>query len=184
MCEQRHTFCDAFGIIADAFEHGGHFQRRDHSAQIIRHRRTQCDGGDDQFFDLFFQIVDNLILRDNLRCGIGIATGEPLYVVRLDPQTRHVVVGPKAALSTRTIPLREVNWLGDAPLDSQPEWHLRVKVRSTRPPAPAILRPISATEAEVELMAPEDGVSAGQACVFYAEEGSRVLGGGWIWRGR
>ena len=93
-------------------------------------------------------------------------------------------VGPKAALSTRTIPLREVNWLGDAPLDSQPEWHLRVKVRSTRPPAPAILRPISPTEAEVELMAPEDGVSAGQACVFYAEEGSRVLGGGWIWRGR
>ena len=119
------------------------------------------------------------------RKGLGIGgLGEPLYVVRLDPQTRHVVVGPKAALSTRTIPLREVNWLGDAPLDSQPEWHLRVKVRSTRPPAPAILRPISATEAEVELMAPEDGVSAGQACVFYAEEGSRVLGGGWIWRGR
>ena len=90
----------------------------------------------------------------------------------------------KAALSTRTIPLREVNWLGDAPLDSQPEWHLRVKVRSTRPPAPAILRPISATEAEVELLAPEEGVSPGQACVFYETGGSRILGGGWIWKGR
>ena len=44
--------------------------------------------------------------------------------------------------------------------------------------------PVSATEAEVELLDPEDGVSAGQACVFYATEGSRILGGGWIWRGR
>ncbi len=67
---------------------------------------------------------------------------------------------------------------------SRAEWSVHVKVRSTRPPAPAILRPLSATEAEVELLAPEDGISAGQACVFYAPEGSRVLGGGWIWRGR
>ena len=41
----------------------------------------------------------------------------------------------------------------------------------------------SETEAEVELVTPEEGVSPGQACVFYAPEGSRVLGGGWIWRG-
>lgn len=57
-----------------------------------------------------------------------------------------------------------------------------VKVRSTRPPREAILRPTGPTTAEVELLAPEDGVSAGQACVFYAPEGSRILGGGWIWR--
>jgi tRNA-uridine 2-sulfurtransferase len=77
-----------------------------------------------------------------------------------------------------------VNWLGDEPFDARPEWHVTVKVRSTRPPRSAIIRPLSPTEAEVELIAPEDGVSAGQACVFYAPEGSRVLGGGWIWRGR
>ncbi len=119
------------------------------------------------------------------RKGIGLGgLGDPLYVVRLEAEARRVIVGPKAALSTRTIPLREINWLGDDPFDSRAEWPLSVKVRSTRPPRPAVVRPLSATEAEVELLDPEDGVSAGQACVFYAAEGSRVLGGGWIWRGR
>jgi tRNA-specific 2-thiouridylase len=119
------------------------------------------------------------------RRGLGIGGLEdPLYVVRLDPELRRVIVGPKAALSTRTIPVREINWLGDGAFDSQKEWHVMVKVRSTRAPRDAVIRPISATEAEVELLSPEDGVSAGQACVFYASEGSRVLGGGWIWRGR
>lgn len=119
------------------------------------------------------------------RRGLGIGGLEdPLYVVRLDPDLRHVVVGPKEALSTRIIPVREINWLGDEPFDSRPEWHLMVKVRSTRPPRAAIVRPLSATEAEVELLNAEDGVSAGQACVFYAAEGSRIFGGGWIWKGR
>ena len=119
------------------------------------------------------------------RRGLDIGgLSEPLYVVRLDAATRRVIVGPKAALATRMIPVREINWLGDAPFESQPEWHLEVKVRSTRPPRAAIVRPVSATEAEVELLDPEDGVAAGQACVFYAPEGSRVFGGGWVWRGR
>lgn len=119
------------------------------------------------------------------RRGLGIGGLEdPLYVVRLDPVLKRVVVGPKAALSTRTVPLREINWLGDAPLTSRAEWPIRARVRSTRPPREAILRPLSATEAEVELLEPEEGVSAGQACAFYAAEGSRVLGGGWIWSGR
>ncbi len=119
------------------------------------------------------------------RRGLGIGgLGDPLYVVRLDPGLRRVVVGPKAALSTRIIPLAEINWLGDMPFESQPEWHLDVKVRSTRPPRPAVVRPLSATTAEVELLAPEDGVAAGQACVFYAPEGSRVFGGGWIGNAR
>lgn len=118
------------------------------------------------------------------RKGLGIGgLGEPLYVVRLDPESRRVIVGPKTALSTRIIPVREINWLGDAPFDSQPEWHLKVKVRSTRPPREAVLRPTGPTTAEVELLFPEDGVSAGQACVFYAPEGSRIFGGGWIWKG-
>ncbi|WP_420353278.1 tRNA 2-thiouridine(34) synthase MnmA [Paenirhodobacter sp.] len=119
------------------------------------------------------------------RRGLGIGgLGDPLYVVKLDPETHRVIVGPKEALATRIVPVREINWLGDTPLTTRPEWHVLVKVRSTRPPREAILRPLSATEAEVELLAPEEGVSPGQACVFYEAEGSRILGGGWIWKGR
>jgi tRNA-specific 2-thiouridylase len=118
------------------------------------------------------------------RKGLGIGgLGEPLYVVRLEAETRRVIVGPKQALSTRVIPVREINWLGDEALDARAEWHVTARVRSTRAPRDAVIRPVSATEAMVELIAPEDGVSPGQACVFYAPEGSRVLGGGWIWRG-
>ena len=119
------------------------------------------------------------------RRGLGIGgLGDPVYVVALDPMLKRVIVGPREALSTRRVPLREINWLGDAPFDSRAEWQVSVKIRSTRPPRPAVLRPISATEAEVELLSPEDGVSPGQACVFYADDTSRVLGGGWIWKGR
>lgn len=119
------------------------------------------------------------------RRGLGIGGLEtPLYVMRLDVEARRVIVGPKDMLATRRVPLREINWLGDAPLTSQDAWEVSVKVRSTRPPREAVLRPLSATEAEVELLTPEEGVSPGQACVFYQTDGSRVLGGGWIWRGQ
>lgn len=118
------------------------------------------------------------------RRGLGIGgLSEPLYVVKLDVDAKRVVVGPKELLSTRTVPVREVNWLGDGGFADLAEREIAVKVRSTRPPRAAILRPLSATEAEVELLTPEEGVSPGQACVFYETEGSRVLGGGWIWRG-
>ena len=118
------------------------------------------------------------------RRGLGIGgLADPLYVVRLDPERRQVVVGPKSALATRRVPIRELNWLGDGRITDRAEWEVAAKVRSTRPPRPAILRPISETEAEVELLTAEEGVSPGQACVLYAPEGGRVLGGGWIWRG-
>lgn len=118
------------------------------------------------------------------RRGLGIGgLAEPLYVVRLDVESRRVVVGPKAALATRLVPVREVNWLGDGPFASGETREIEVKVRSTRPPRPALLRALSETEAEVELLTPEEGVSPGQACVFYAPGSPRVLGGGWIWRG-
>ena len=118
------------------------------------------------------------------RRGLGIGgLADPLYVVRLDADKAQVVVGPKSMLATRTVPLREINWLGDAPLMSKSEWPIAVKVRSTRPPIDAILRPISDTSAEVELLVPEEGVSPGQACVFYDPESSRIFGGGWIHKG-
>lgn len=118
------------------------------------------------------------------RRGLGIGGLEdPLYVVRLDVEARRVIVGPKEMLSTRIVPLREINWLGDAPFDSADEWHVTVKVRSTRPPREAVIRPLSATTATVELLTPEEGISPGQACVFYDPASTRVLGGGWIWKG-
>ncbi|MEM1388637.1 MAG: tRNA 2-thiouridine(34) synthase MnmA [Pseudomonadota bacterium] len=118
------------------------------------------------------------------RRGLGIGgLDEPVYVVRLDVDARRVIVGPKSMLATRRVPVREINWLGDGGFTDAAEWHLSVKLRSTRPPREAIVRPLSETDAEVELVMPEEGVSPGQACVFYAPEGSRVFGGGWIWKG-
>ena len=119
------------------------------------------------------------------RRGLGIGgLTDPLYVVKLDVDARHVVVGPKDLLATRRVPLREINWLGDGGFLAGGERQIAVKVRSTKPPTEAVLRPISDTEAEVELLVAEEGVSPGQACVFYDPDSSRVLGGGWIWRGR
>ena len=118
------------------------------------------------------------------RRGLGIGgLADPIYVVKLDAERKEVIVGPKEMLATRSVPVREINWLGDTDLTKQDEWHVAVKVRSTRPPRDAILRPISATEATVELLTPEEGVSPGQACVFYDPESSRIFGGGWIHKG-
>ncbi|MEM6277102.1 MAG: tRNA 2-thiouridine(34) synthase MnmA [Pseudomonadota bacterium] len=118
------------------------------------------------------------------RRGLGIGgLSEPLYVVKLDVDGRRVVVGPKDMLATRRVPVKEVNWLGDAPFESQDAWTVGAKVRSTRPPRDAVIRPTGPTSAEVELIVAEEGISPGQACVFYAPDGSRVLGGGWITRG-
>ncbi len=118
------------------------------------------------------------------RRGLGIGgLADPLYVVRLDADRREVVVGPKHMLATRTVPIKEVNWLGDEAFTSRAQWNVAVRVRSTRPPVEAILRPLSATTAEVELITAEEGVSPGQACVFYDPDSSRIYGGGWIHRG-
>lgn len=117
------------------------------------------------------------------RRGLGIGGGDPLYVVRLDADRHHVVVGPREALATRTVPISTINWLGDSNFEDAPDGghEVAVKVRSTRPPVPARVHP-SAHGAMVELLTPEEGVAPGQACVFYGPEGSRVLGGGWIGR--
>ena len=118
------------------------------------------------------------------RRGIGIASGEPLYVVHLDADRARVVVGPREALETRRVYLRDVNWLGDEPLaDAAAGIDIFAKVRSTRPPRPATLH-AGKGAVWVELSEGEAGVAPGQACVFYADDGAeaRVLGGGFIER--
>jgi tRNA-uridine 2-sulfurtransferase len=113
------------------------------------------------------------------RKGLGLSgNGEPLFVLKLDASKAQVVVGPRDMLSTRTIRLRDVNWLGgsESALDGA------VKVRSMRPPVPAHVVRGPERSAEVELLSPEEAVAPGQACVFYERDGTRVLGGGWIAR--
>lgn len=111
------------------------------------------------------------------RKGLGIATGEPLYVVRLEPQSHRVVVGPKEALACREISLREVNWLGDTS-ENNNEHSVMVKIRSSQDPVPAKIILNKDKTAHITFETPEYGVATGQACVFYQAE--RVLGGGWI----
>lgn len=119
------------------------------------------------------------------RRGIGIAASEPLYVVHLDRANRRVIVGPREALVTHRLFLRDMNWLGDIPLSEIGEKGLPVyaKVRSTRPPVEALLR-MDGDRVAVDLIEGESGVAPGQACVLYADcdtgANSRVLGGGFI----
>jgi tRNA-uridine 2-sulfurtransferase len=117
------------------------------------------------------------------RRGLGVATGSPLYVVRLDAEGRRVIVGPREALRMRRIALRDVNWIGDGDIDATlvDRREVFVKVRSTRPPQAAWLTGADG-KYEIELIDGEHGVSPGQACVFYdAPKGqARVLGGGFI----
>ncbi|OOL17278.1 tRNA 2-thiouridine(34) synthase MnmA [Ochrobactrum sp. P6BS-III] len=119
------------------------------------------------------------------RRGIGVATGEPLYVVHLDAANARVIVGPREALETHKVFLRDINWLGDGPIDDLPEGGMEVfaKVRSTRPPRPAVLRH-SGGKTWVELVDGESGIAPGQACVLYSDESNtaRVFGGGFIGR--
>ncbi|MGH6762506.1 MAG: tRNA 2-thiouridine(34) synthase MnmA [Phyllobacterium sp.] len=117
------------------------------------------------------------------RRGIGVATGEPLYVVHLDAERARVVVGPREALETHKVYLRDVNWLGDTNLADIPEngIELYAKVRSTRPPRPAVLHHQDG-QTWVELVDGESGIAPGQACVLYSDDGNeaRVFGGGFI----
>ncbi len=117
------------------------------------------------------------------RRGLGVATGEPLFVTRLDAQARRVIVGPREALAVQRIALKDVNWIGE-PVGSEDDIHDRpvlVRVRSTRPPVPARLDTRAGWY--VVLDDAEEGVAPGQAAVLYdAQTPSRVLGGGWIAR--
>ena len=119
--------------------------------------------------------------------GLGAAqaghASEPLFVVRIDAAKAQVIVGPREALETRAVALRDVNWIGDGAFTQLPASgrDIFVRVRSTRPPVPARLIARGERQAAVIFAAGEYGVSPGQACVFYDDgEEARVLGGGFI----
>jgi tRNA-specific 2-thiouridylase len=117
------------------------------------------------------------------RRGLNVAVGDPLFVVRLEPTEKRVIVGPREALLTASLTLKETNWLGDtATIEAAAGAGLPVlaRVRSTRDPVPARLVLQDGVPAVV-FDSPDEGVSPGQACVLYAVDApSRVLGGGFI----
>ena len=115
------------------------------------------------------------------RRGLNVAVGEPLFVVRLDAEARQVIVGPRQALLTASLSLKEINWLGDEPaIEAAIGRPVLARVRSTRDPAPARLAMVGG-EVAVIFDGAEEGVAPGQACVLYDPAcPSRVLGGGFI----
>ena len=117
------------------------------------------------------------------RRGLNVAVGDPLFVVRLEPDAKRVIVGPREALLTRALTLKETNWLGDeASIEAAASAGKLVlaRVRSTRDPVAARLT-MQDDVVSVMFASPDEGVSPGQACVLYDPEApTRVLGGGFI----
>ncbi len=112
------------------------------------------------------------------RKGLGIAAAEPLYILRIDPERRRVIVGPRTALAETRLVLGEVNWLMAPAADGM---MVTAKLRSAQPPVPATIYPgAEPGEAELALDTPAGAVAPGQAAVLY--DGERLLGGGWIRR--
>ncbi len=121
------------------------------------------------------------------RRGLKIATGEPMYVVKIDAPKKHVIIGPREALKTSALIMGEANWLGDGALEDAcaAERQALARVRSTRPPAPGRLAMVAGDDGALApgfvFDDPEEGVSPGQACVLYAApDADVVLGGGFI----
>ena len=146
-------------------------------AGVIKRLRPDCSlPGEivDEQGNVLGQHPGRAALHDRSAPRAGHCHRRPAFVVAIDADARRVVVGPRTALARDLIQLKEVNWLGGAH-----ETDIRVRIRSTSPPAPASLR-FTEAGAEVLLAHAEEGVSPGQACVFYGADDERVLGGGWI----
>jgi tRNA-uridine 2-sulfurtransferase len=118
------------------------------------------------------------------RRGLKVPAAEPLFVVKLDPARNEVVVGPRGALATTGLVLRNVNWLGENPIEdvAASGLDLYVRLRSSQKPRPAVVYAVPDEPVRVELVDGEEGIATGQACVFYTDGGSqaRILGGGYI----
>jgi len=113
------------------------------------------------------------------RKGIKVSDKEALYVLKINSIKNEIIVGPKEKLGRTQINLKNVNLLGDI---KDLKKHIFVKVRSTGKLLEAKINLDDQNGADVKLKKPEDGISPGQACVFYNKDnlGFRVLGGGWI----
>jgi tRNA-specific 2-thiouridylase len=111
------------------------------------------------------------------RKGLGVAMGEPYFVVRIRPESRQVVIGPKQALSRSQLSASEANWLVD-PDDLPAKVGVQIRYNGLPKPARVTVDPADATRFGVRFDEPQLAVAPGQAAVVY--DRSRVLGGGWI----
>ena len=109
------------------------------------------------------------------RKGLGVAMGEPYFVVRIDPRSRQVVIGRHDELARRELTASDTNWLVDP---WEEETRCLAKIRYNSPPAPAVMRVLPDRRLQVLFDEPRHGIAPGQAVVCY--DGDRVLGGGWI----
>ena len=110
------------------------------------------------------------------RRGLGVAAATPLYVLRLEPATARVVVGPREELGALTLSASSVNWIAGAP-PAAPR-RVSARIRHRHKDAPGVVTPDGDTRARFAFDAPQLAVSPGQAVVFY--DGEEVIGGGWI----
>ena len=113
------------------------------------------------------------------RKGIKISDKEPLYVLKINSDKNEIIVGPKEKLGKQTISLKDINLLAT---NKELKKKIFVKVRSTGDLLEANVHLNDNKTGIVNLSVPEDGISPGQACVFYNKDqfGYKVLGGGWI----
>jgi tRNA-uridine 2-sulfurtransferase len=149
---------------------------------ILKLRPDAADAGDIVHLDGRILGRHDGILHYTIgqRRGLGVAEGEPLYVVKLDAVNKRVIVGAREALKQTDIAVKDLNWLGSQPLCETPQ-PVFARIRSTRPP---VLASVRKTQQAIIVTIPEGeyGVSPGQACVLYDQPGpgQKVLGGGFI----
>jgi tRNA-specific 2-thiouridylase len=150
---------------------------QDYAGFLKRYRGVEGTAGD--FVDMAGNVLGQHEGYEHFtvgqRKGLGIAFGEPRFVVRIDPQTRQVILGQREDLATSRISVHDLNWLADRPSD---HFRCEVKVRYRQKSEPCVVEVTSENLATVVSDSPIFGVAPGQAAVFY--DGDRVLGGGWI----
>ncbi|MCA9132578.1 MAG: tRNA 2-thiouridine(34) synthase MnmA [Planctomycetales bacterium] len=146
-------------------------------SQFVRQRSAATTGGN-------FVNSDGKVLGQHAgiegftigqRKGLGIALGEPHFVIRIDPHSYDVVLGRKEALHRSSLTASEMNWLVAPPTES---FEGLVQIRYNSSAVPARLTPGEDRQLTVDFHAPASGVAPGQLCVVYDQD--RVLGGGWI----
>jgi len=158
------------------------FVTQGHHSDFVKARRGESAAASDgEFVTLDGRVVGTHrgyeAFTIGQRKGLGIALGTPHFVIRIEPDTRRVVLGPYDALLRSGLVANEVNWLTDRPGDGQ-TFAAQVQIRYNSPPQPALVTATGPDEFSVRFESPQAGVAPGQAAVIFA--GDRVLGGGWI----
>jgi tRNA-specific 2-thiouridylase len=150
---------------------------QDHAGFLRNFRGPQETAG--EFVDLLGNVLGRHEGYERFtigqRKGLGLAFGEPRFVIRIDPQTKQVVLGRHEDLAVSVIQVHQTNWLVAPP---QSAFSCEVKVRYRQRSESCTVVPAADGTARIETQTPVFGVAPGQAAVFY--DGRRVLGGGWI----